>query len=439
MAACRKNTAVNTPAATSLYQITLKDPTNFSFLKTAINRAGLAAKLSADGQYTLFAPTNAAFKSAGFADTLAVLKADSATLAQILLYHLVQQDQPLSTLPTGTTVWKALSGQNLTLSRTAAGLWTINGANVTSKDHAATNGSLQVVNRLLAPPVTDLLTLVKNNANLSFLAAAIVKASQGGTDFNALLTGTNPLTFFAPSNAAFTAAGYSTAAAVTAVDAPTLTTWLNYELSQGQQLSPNLPDSGSISSLSDKPLYTNQPSLGNTLANGSLVSGANANNLASNGVLHITGKLLIQPVQTLVQAIAANSSLTFLNAAITRASQSGTNFTQLLAGTDAYTIFAPTDAAFKTAGYASIAAVNAADPAALAALIKNQLLAGRRFSLLYTEGATAQSLAGSTLTFSAVSGFKVKGVSNTTFSNLSAIDLLTINGVMHVSDQVLKP
>ncbi|MES2275943.1 MAG: fasciclin domain-containing protein [Bacteroidota bacterium] len=435
---CKKDTAIKTSSSVSIYQIAVEDPTNFSFLKTAIKKAGLVKKLSGEGAYTIFAPTNTAFKNAGFADTIAVQNADSALLNQMLSYHLLDQKQAMSALPLGASKLTTLTGKSLSVSKSSNLIITVNGAIITSKDHEATNGILHVVNRVLGPPMVDIATIVSTNSNLTYVAAAITRASQGSTNFSQLLSGTSPYTFFAPTNSAFVSAGYTTVAAVTAADPNMLAALLNYHLVPGQTLSPDFGDSSSVASLKTNALYFNQPSVGNTTVNGVLFNGSNANNLATNGVVHILSKVLVPPTLTLNQTITGNTSLTFLAAAIIRASQGSTNYTQLLSGAAAYTIFAPTDAAFKTAGFATITAVSTADPAALASLLNNQLATNRKFSTIFAEGSTAQSLANSTLTFSIVSGFKVKGAGNTALSNLAPIDVLAINGVLHVSDQVLK-
>lgn len=436
---CKKDSAIKTASSVSIYQIAVEDPTNFSFLKTAIKKAGLVKKLSGEGAYTIFAPTNTAFKNAGFADTIAVQNADSAMLSQMLSYHLLDQKQTMSALPVGASKLTTLTGKSLSVSKSSTGVITINGAIITSMDHAASNGILHVVNRVLAPPVADIATMVNTNGNLTYLAAAITRASQGSTNFSQLLSGTAPYTFFAPTNSAFVSAGYATVAAVTAADPNVLAALLNYHLVSGQTLSPEFADSSSVASLKTNALYFNQPSTGSTTVNGVLFNGSNANNLATNGVVHILTKVLVPPTLTLNQTITANTSLTFLAAAIIRASQGSTNYTQLLSGTTPYTIFAPTDAAFKTAGFATIAAVTASDPAVLATLLNSQLITNRKFSTTFADGNTTQSLANSTLTFSTVGGFKVKGAGNTALSNLSPTDNLTTNGVLHVSDQVLKP
>ena len=61
---------------------------NFTLLKAAVVKAGLANAL-ATGNLTVFAPTDAAFKAAGFATAEAINAVDVNALRNILLYHVI--------------------------------------------------------------------------------------------------------------------------------------------------------------------------------------------------------------------------------------------------------------------------------------------------------------------------------------------------------------
>ena len=61
---------------------------DFSTLVTAIKAAGLVDKLSGAGPFTVFAPTDEAFKKIPEA-TLKVVLADKVKLTSILTYHVV--------------------------------------------------------------------------------------------------------------------------------------------------------------------------------------------------------------------------------------------------------------------------------------------------------------------------------------------------------------
>ena len=64
------------------------DGADFTLLEAAVVRAGLADALST-GSLTVFAPTDAAFRAAGFADVNAINNTPVATLQAVLQYHVI--------------------------------------------------------------------------------------------------------------------------------------------------------------------------------------------------------------------------------------------------------------------------------------------------------------------------------------------------------------
>jgi len=136
-------------ACQTIAQIVSTDP-QFSTLLTAVQAAGLTETL-ASGQYTVFAPTNAAFAKLP-SDQLAMVLNDEEMLRAVLLYHVVpgkvsaQQVRSLRSAKTaqGANVTVAVSGTRVT----------INGANVTRADVAACNGVIHVIDTVLMPPMT---------------------------------------------------------------------------------------------------------------------------------------------------------------------------------------------------------------------------------------------------------------------------------------------
>src|SRR5690606_25385184 len=85
---------------------------DFSMLEAAVVRAGLVETLSGNGPFTVFAPTNDAFKAAGFANEAAVTAAPVETLKAILLYHVLGSKAVASSIPTGNnTAIKTVGGK----------------------------------------------------------------------------------------------------------------------------------------------------------------------------------------------------------------------------------------------------------------------------------------------------------------------------------------
>lgn len=89
--ACKdeSNENPNTIVPTQNITQTVGANTNFTLLNAALTRANLGATLSGTGPFTVFAPTDDAFRAAGYADAAAINRADATTLSNILLYHVV--------------------------------------------------------------------------------------------------------------------------------------------------------------------------------------------------------------------------------------------------------------------------------------------------------------------------------------------------------------
>lgn len=143
-------TATAAPNADGNIVRTAASAGQFDTLLTLAKRAGLVKALSGSGPLTVFAPTDAAFKSVPKA-TLAKLANDKAALRRVLLYHVVKgnvtaaQVVKLSSAATlaGPSVGIRVSGGNVFLNRSTK---------VVKADIAASNGTIHVINKVLLPP-----------------------------------------------------------------------------------------------------------------------------------------------------------------------------------------------------------------------------------------------------------------------------------------------
>jgi uncharacterized surface protein with fasciclin (FAS1) repeats len=136
------------PGALTVVGIVLQDDGEFDVLQSAVVRAGLVDALNGTAQYTVFAPTDAAFVATlGVADEAAALAAVNGlpldALKNILLYH-VTHGRRNSASVMGAPGYQMLNGATLTReSLTAAGLATT--------DISASNGIVHVINAVLMP------------------------------------------------------------------------------------------------------------------------------------------------------------------------------------------------------------------------------------------------------------------------------------------------
>jgi len=120
---------------------------HFTTLAAAINAAGLTAELAAKGPFTVFAPTDAAFKklAAGAYDSL--LK-DTGRLKAILSYHIVPGYHMSRDLKSGEVT--TAQGTALTAVVSASDV-RVNEARVTKADIAATNGIVHAIDAVILP------------------------------------------------------------------------------------------------------------------------------------------------------------------------------------------------------------------------------------------------------------------------------------------------
>ena len=122
---------------------------NFKTLTKLVTKAGLASTLSQPGPYTVFAPTDAAFKRVP-KSTLKSLAKNKAKLRAVLLYHVVVGKVPSSEVVMMRSV-KTVNGKSVRI-RTSNGSVYVNNARVTKPDVTASNGVIHVINRVLIPP-----------------------------------------------------------------------------------------------------------------------------------------------------------------------------------------------------------------------------------------------------------------------------------------------
>ncbi|WP_432707997.1 fasciclin domain-containing protein [Pedobacter sp.] len=283
-------------------------------------------------------------------------------------------------------------------------------------------------------PVTQSITeIVLANNNFSLLRAALIQA--GLAD---VLAGKGNFTVFAPNNDAFVAAGLDTEAKIKALPVETLKEILLYHVLDEKVISSAIANASNmeVETLADEDVFITKN------ANGVFVNGAKviqADIMANNGVIHVINTVLMPPAGNIVQVAQANPNFTFLVAAVLRASQGSINVAQVLSGDGPFTVFAPTNQAFINAGFANIDAIRAADPAVLTSILTYHVVASRVLSADLTEGAKPATVNGEAVTITLTGGAKVKGNKNASAAMITAADMVTSNGVIHVIDQVLLP
>jgi uncharacterized surface protein with fasciclin (FAS1) repeats len=128
---------------------------NFTTLVACIKTAGLTDKLTGKDPFTIFAPTDEAFKKLPSGALEALLK-DSAKLKAVLSYHVVTGHVWAKDIKSGDMM--TLQGTPLTASVSTSGVH-VNGAHVKKADIAATNGVLHAIDAVIMPKNWQLLAV----------------------------------------------------------------------------------------------------------------------------------------------------------------------------------------------------------------------------------------------------------------------------------------
>lgn len=281
---CKKDAPAGPPTIAEI----VNTNANFSTLKAAVEKAGIGSALSS-GTLTVFAPDDAAFAAAGItASTLQSLTA--AQVADILTYHVLSVRVGSSDVPVSDAV-VTLQGKKIFASRNANGVF-VNGIKVKSADVAASNGVIHVIENVLIPPTQTIQQIAAGNPNLSLLVAAVSKAGL----LNAI-GADGKLTVFAPTNAAFNAAGFNTVADINAASTSLITTVVSYHV-----LGTNVFASDLVGGATATTLQGGTLTIGLTPPSVKITTSANpasninldgVNIVATNGVVHLINRVLL--------------------------------------------------------------------------------------------------------------------------------------------------
>lgn len=185
------------------------DNGNFTTLAAALQATGLDAVLAnLDEEYTVFAPTDAAFSLLG-QDTIDALLNDVETLTDILLYHVVADATVLADAAIGIANSEnkmvSMANEQMSTLSLADGQLFINKSAVSTPNVMAFNGVIHVVDQVILPPTMkgeptmNIVDVATSNDDFSTLVDALTAADLVKTldDEDATFT------VFAPTNAAF--------------------------------------------------------------------------------------------------------------------------------------------------------------------------------------------------------------------------------------------
>ena len=303
-------------------------------LVAALDAAGLVGTFSAEGSYTVFAPTDDAFAALP-EGALDGLLADTDALADVLRYHVAPQALDSQAVIAAGTV-TTLDGGELTVEIDGDAVL-VAGATVAEADILASNGVIHVIDAVLLPPVdveppvsNTIVDVAANAGTFTTLLAAAETAGLVET-----LTGDGPLTVFAPTDDAF--AAFLDSAGLTAEELlarPDLADILLYHVVLGARDAASVAGSSLIASANGIDLKVEVD--GDTVTVGGAPISA-VDIAADNGIVHIIDAVMMPP-GTITDIVVASDDFTLLEAAVVAA-----DLADALAGEGPLTVFAPTD------------------------------------------------------------------------------------------------
>ena len=297
--ACDKDNDEQQPASNTITDVVVAN-SNFSTLKSAVVKADLQETLKGAGPFTVFAPDDAAFASSGV--TSPVLNSlTPAEVKSILLYHTIGSKILSAEVPAGPNA-KVITagGDSVFVTKNANGVF-INGIKVKTADVAADNGVIHVIERVLNPPVGNIVETAVASGLDSLVKAVARAATAPGGDPTLVATLSNAkLTVFAPTNAAFT--DLLSALSLSNIDdipVATLLAVLKYHVLGDRAFSSDLTN-GNLTMLAGGATTFN---LSNGTGGGPTVTGSgnggNKSNIIAtnivcrNGVVHVIDRVLL--------------------------------------------------------------------------------------------------------------------------------------------------
>lgn len=295
-ASCDKKDNDTTDAPTMAEFLASKP--ELSLFAKAVNKAGLQSFLNGPGPFTWFAPNNDAFTASGITED-SLNKLTPGQVNYILLYHLANASLSSTNMVAinSTSRTTQLGGANTIYFGTFNGETYINGSKISSRDNRVSNGYVHTLNRLLVPPVLkgNIQSILSGTGKHTLFIQALTKAglwASFGT--------TAVFTVFAPTDAAMTAAGYtSTSIAAVPASGTAFTSFvsamryhyiLNLRLFTNDLMKTSLPATSAGSSFFITPSEMGTKIKGKSNATAATIIQSDI--LGTNGVVHVIDAVL---------------------------------------------------------------------------------------------------------------------------------------------------
>lgn len=305
---CKKDDQTKTIVNNKISAI-IADNFNLSTYNTALIRTGLAKVTDKEGQFTAIAPSDDAFRNAGLGNSTTILTIEPSRISSIMSYHLLNGVYEFNKLPFlfNQEIRSANGGKLFVTHWVKRGdtILTINGSKVVSKNVKASNGLIQVIDRVLEPySHSKVVEAIASDRDLSLFYQALQRSG-----LTTVLNSGGPYTVFAPNNAAMTAFGLRTIEEINGMDAVVLQGLMRYHILSDRRFvydyvlsagSTNRSDQTMIDGKSIQVILKPNPQVAGAFTgielkgtgNTSVIQLTKQDVLTGNGVVHTIGSLL---------------------------------------------------------------------------------------------------------------------------------------------------
>ena len=253
-------------------------------------------------------------------------------------------------------------------------------------------------------------------------------AALGAADLAGALKGEGPFTVFAPTDDAFAKLPEGTVENLLRPENKAqLASILTYHVVPGNV------KAGDVVNLSFANTLNGQRIDVNVNEDGVFIDGAKVlktDIACSNGTIHVIDSVILPSTKNVVETAVENGSFTILAKALGAA-----GLVDALQGEGPFTVFAPTDEAFKKLPAETLASLlQPENKDKLTAILTYHVVPGRVFASDARQVSGAKTLQGSKLSIKTKGdGLMIDG------ANVVAADIETSNGVIHVLDAVILP
>ncbi|XP_062869761.1 periostin [Trichomycterus rosablanca] len=391
----------------------IKTHEDLSSFSTAANiESSLLERLGEPGHYTLFAPTNKAFEKV---DTKVIERvlSDKTALQAFLKYHLLSSAQCSEAIMAGTA-FETLESSYIEMGCNGDSL-TVNGIKmVLKKDIVTSNGIIHLIDQVLMPDSAKQVTELVGDSQRMFgdmvNEMGLSAAMQAETDY----------TLLAPLNGVFSDE-------IMSMDQRLLKIILENHILKLKITLSDLYNGQLLETLGGKMLRVFVYRTAVCIENACMIRGSKE---GSNGALHLINSLIRLPQTTMYETLEADGHFSIFLMLMKEA-----GLTEMLKHEGGYTVFAPTDEAFKDLTQHDIKLLTS-DVNALRTILLYHFSSGVFINGGLEGGVTnlLRTIQGNNLQV-----LSVNRSINVDSVNVRENDLMASNGVIHVVKNLLYP